>query len=193
MSFKEEYSRYQQQIVPDKEFLNGLTEKMERQKQQNQRRKTKARALIISAAALGCGTAAAVMIAANIGGTAVKPPDHANVAAVSESKIDYVTGIFSEEEIFQSEDDISKKLSEILSEEGTVLYKSDKSTFNYEDRQEKETVNALALRVKSAENTEEPADGDTEYYMAVGKEGNVIKFTVTGNILEIKEKKFKLS
>ena len=102
MSFKEEYSRYQQTVSPNKDFLNELAEKMEQQKQQGGKKKTKTHVLILSAAAMCSGAAAAVIILLNTGTAAVKPPDNVNMGAVTADKIGYVTGIFSEEEIFKT-------------------------------------------------------------------------------------------
>lgn len=194
MSFKEEYSRYQQTVSPDKDFLNELAEKMEQQKQQGGKKKTKTRALILSAAAMCSGAAAAVIILLNTGTAAVKPPDNVNMGAVTADKIGYVTGIFSEEEIFQNERDIPKQLAQILSEENTVLYKSDKNTFDYDGKQEKEARENLASAIENAVETEElPEGGSTDYYMAVDENGNVVKFRISGELLTVGEKNYKLS
>lgn len=194
MSFKEEYSRYQQTVSPDKEFLNELAEKMEQQKQQGGKKKTKTHVLILSAAAMCSGAAAAVIILLNTGTAAVKPPDNVNMGAVTADKIGYVTGIFSEEEIFQNERDIPKQLAQILSEENTVLYKSDKNTFDYDGKQEKEARENLASAIENAVETEElPEGGSTDYYMAVDENGNVVKFRISGELLTVGEKNYKLS
>lgn len=194
MSFKEEYSRYQQTVSPDKDFLNELAEKMEQQKQQGGKKKTKTHVLILSAAAMCSGAAAAVIILLNTGTAAVKPPDNVNMGAVTADKIGYVTGIFSEEEIFQNERDIPKQLAQILSEENTVLYKSDKNTFDYDGKQEKEARENLASAIENAVETEElPEGGSTDYYMAVDENGNVVKFRISGEFLIIGEKNYKLS
>lgn len=194
MSFKEEYSRYQQTVSPNKDFLNELAEKMEQQKQQGGKKKTKTHVLILSAAAMCSGAAAAVIILLNTGTAAVKPPDNVNMGAVTADKIGYVTGIFSEEEIFQNERDIPKQLAQILSEENTVLYKSDKNTFDYDGKQEKEARENLASAIENAVETEElPEGGSTDYYMAVDENGNVVKFRISGEFLIIGEKNYKLS
>ena len=194
MSFKEEYSRYQQTVSPNKDFLNELAEKMEQQKQQGGKKKTKTHVLILSAAAMCSGAAAAVIILLNTGTAAVKPPDNVNMGAVTADKIGYVTGIFSEEEIFQNERDIPKQLAQILSEENTVLYKSDKNTFDYDGKQEKEARENLATAIENAVETEElPEGGSTDYYMAVDENGNVVKFRISGEFLIIGEKNYKLS
>lgn len=194
MSFKEEYSRYQQTVSPDKEFLNELAEKMEQQKRQGGKKKTKTHVLILSAAAMCSGAAAAVIILLNTGTAAVKPPDNVNMGAVTADKIGYVTGIFSEEEIFQNERDIPKQLAQILSEENTVLYKSDKNTFDYDGKQEKEARENLASAIENAVETEElPEGGSTDYYMAVDENGNVVKFRISGELLTVGEKNYKLS
>ncbi|MCM1299491.1 MAG: hypothetical protein NC203_11810 [Firmicutes bacterium] len=196
MSFKEEYGRYQRQIAPDKDFLNGLSEKMNRQNKSRQRKKAKARTLILSAGAVCCGAAAAVILVINTGESAAKPPDIIEVGAVSAGKIDYATGIFSEfsqNGLPADANDIPKRLAELLLRENAVLYKSDKSTFDYSGKQEREFAEALALRIEAAEETEEEIGSDIQYYMASDGEGNVVKFTISGDILEVSEKKFKLS
>ena len=194
MSFKEEYSRYQQTVSPNKDFLNELAEKMEQQKQQGGKKKTKTHVLMLPAAAMCSGAAAAVIILLNTGTAAVKPPDNVNMGAVTADKIGYVTGIFSEEEIFQNERDIPKQLGQILSEENTVLYKSDKNTFDYDGKQEKEARENLASAIENAVETEElPEGGSTDYYMAVDENGNVVKFRISGEFLIIGEKNYKLS
>lgn len=194
MSFKEEYSRYQQTVSPDKDFLNELAEKMEQQKRQGGKKKTKTHVLILSAAAMCSGAAAAVIILLNTGTAAVKPPDNVNMGAVTADKIGYVTGIFSEEEIFQNERDIPNRLAQILSEENTVLYKSDKNTFDYDGKQEKEARENLASAIENAVETEElPEGGSTDYYMAVDENGNVVKFRISGELLTVGEKNYKLS
>ena len=140
------------------------------------------------------GAAAAVIILLNTGTAAVKPPDNVNMGAVTADKIGYVTGIFSEEEIFQNERDIPKQLAQILSEENTVLYKSDKNTFDYDGKQEKEARENLASAIENAVETEElPEGGSTDYYMAVDENGNVVKFRISGEFLIIGEKNYKLS
>ena len=116
------------------------------------------------------------------------------MGAVTADKIGYVTGIFSEEEIFQNERDIPKQLAQILSEENTVLYKSDKNTFDYDGKQEKEARENLASAIENAVETEElPEGGSTDYYMAVDENGNVVKFRISGEFLIIGEKNYKLS
>lgn len=195
MSFKEEYSRYQQQITPDENFLNELEQKMEQSKLQSYKKKSKARISVLSAAAI-VGAAAAIALAINLNGSAVKPPDDINVGAVTDDKINYITGAFDSEEMFTEDEDIPVQLAKILSEDNAVLYKSDKSTFEYGDRQEKEVMEALALIMEKAEKIEGDTNvsGDsTEYYMLTDNDGNVVKFTVSDDILEVGEVKFKIS
>lgn len=90
--------------------------------------------------------------------------------------------------------DIPLYIAKILSQENAVLYKSDNPTFEYEDKQEKEFMQALALIMEKAEKIKGDTDvsGSTEYYMLTDNEGNVIKFTVSGDILEVGEVKFKI-
>lgn len=206
MSFKEDYSRYQQQITPDKDFLNELERKMDKSKIQNQRKKSKAPFLFFPAAIVGA--AAAVILTVNLSGFWAKLPDDTNegslteasvtddinVGAVTDGKINYITGAFNTEEMFVEAKDIPLYIAKILSQENAVLYKSDNPTFEYEDKQEKEFMQALALIMEKAEKVEGDTDvsGSTEYYMLTDNEGNVIKFTVSGDILEVGEVKFKI-
>lgn len=207
MSFKEDYSRYQQQITPDKDFLNELEREMEKSKIQNQRKKSKAPFLFFPAAIVGA--AAAVILTVNLSGFWAKLPDDdinegslteasvtddINVGAVTDGKINYITGAFNTEEMFVEAKDIPLYIAKILSQENAVLYKSDNPTFEYDNKQEKEFMQALALIMEKAEKVEEDTDvsGSTEYYMLTDNEGNVIKFTVSGDILEVGEVKFKI-
>lgn len=189
MSFKDEYSLYQQNITPDENFLNTLAGKMERQQQKNRRKK--ALIPILSTAAV-CGAAAAVVLIFNIGGFAMNPPNQMEVD-LGTDKINYITDIFSEKDIFEDCNDIPKALSEMLLKEGTVLYKSDKNTFDYSGKQERNSIEALALKIGAAVETSDGSNSAAVYYMAVDNEGNVVKFTVSGDILVVSGKNFRLS
>lgn len=188
MSFKNEYSLYQQNITPDENFLDALAGKMERQKQNNRK---KVLIPILSTAAL-CGAAAAVVLIFNIGGFAMNPPNQIDVD-LGTDKINYITDIFSEKDIFEDCGDIPKALSEMLLKEDTAVYKSDKNTFDYDGKQDRDSIEALALKIGTASETSDSSNSAAVYYMAVDNEGNVIKFTVSGDILVVSGKSFKLS
>lgn len=187
MSFKEEYGEYQRQIAPDEEFLERLAEKMDDEKQVKKKNRAVLRRVIFCAPAV-CAAAAAFIITVNLSHGAVDKPD---IVSVGADKIDYREGLFSSG--YEETESVSPaELAEILAAEETVVYGSEKTVFDFDDRLNGEQKRELAQSLAAAEETTAERGGSAEYYMAVTESGRVIKFAVSGNILEIGDMRYEL-
>ena len=200
MSFKEEYNDLQKNIVPDAEFLDKLAQKMEQaqseQKKQKQR-KTKT-PLFISAGAVCVSAAAALLIIINLPNS--RPTNINNTTNTTDNiaanangdKVSYSTGIFDNGKIFSDDKPIPEQLSQILEDSETVLYENSENKFEYSDKlSDKQRLN-VAAQIRNAVETEKQLGDNIKYYMAVTKDGDVFKFRISGDILEIDEKLFKI-
>lgn len=188
MSFKEEYGEYQRQIAPDEEFLERLAEKMDDEKQVKKKNRAVLRRVILCAPAVCAAAAAAFIITVNLSHGAVDKPD---IVSVGADKIDYREGLFSSGA--EETGSVSPaELAEILAAEETVVYGSEKTVFDFDDKLNSEQKRELAQSLAGAEETTAELGGSAEYYMAVTESGRVIKFAVSGNILEIGDMRYEL-
>lgn len=188
MSFKKKYNEYQQQIVPDEEFLEQLAAKMEQQKKK-QLRKKKLRTIFISAVSTGTVIAAALIVIVSIPKVNVNNP----VTIMGNiDKIFYQEGIFNNSEIFTDEKTVPEQLCNILLNSASVLYENSENKFEYDDKLSREFCESLALKIKNAEKTDEKFGENIKYYMLVTENGDVVKFRISGNILQVKEINYKI-
>lgn len=191
MSFKDEYNELQNNIAPDAEFLERLEQKMELQMQEQRKPKKSKRPLMIfiSAATVCAGAAAALTVIFNRPTPA--PPVHMAIKT-DQNKISYTVGVFAESAVLSNDEKIPEQLADMLADENTVVYKSDKNKFEFEDKISDEQREALSERIRSAAATNSQPDQTAEYYMVVSENGDIVKFRIAGDILEAGEKYFKL-
>lgn len=190
MSFKDEYEKLQRQIAPDNEFIERLSEKLRNEEQtRKKKKKIRFRAVILSASA-ACAAAAAALVIFFAGPRheLIRDPDILNVGA---DKIDRIDGLFTPSGA--SGGRVSPtELYEILRGENSTVYGSGKETFDLDDKLSAEQRRLLAERIKNAEETSSEPSGKTEYYMAVSESGEIVKFSVTKNILTIKDARYAI-
>ena len=196
MSFKEEYNDLQKNIVPDAEFLDKLAQKMEQaqSEQKKQKQRKSKMPLFISAGAVCVSAAAALLIIVNFPNSRRANIDvDANAAAnTNGDKVSYSTGIFDNGKIFSDDKPIPEQLSQILEDSETVLYENSENKFEYSDKLSDEQRLNVAAQIRNAAETEKQLGDNIKYYMAVTKDGDVIKFRISGDILEIDEKLFNI-
>lgn len=202
MSFKEEYTELQNSITPDAGFLEQLARKMERQAQTQARSSEKISphsdervngrkkpiAFFISAAVIFTGAAAAMIVVLNL-----PKPQPSPVRVIGNSdRLSYTVGLFAEKEVFSENAPIPEQLAEMLSEHDTVLYKSDENKFDFDDKLNDTQRSELSNKIKNASETDAELPQKAEYYMAVIPSGDVVKFRISGDILAVKEKFYKI-
>lgn len=188
MSFKDEYNELQRQIAPDEEFIERLAEKLQNEKQvKKKKNKTRFRAVILSSAAGCAATAAALFIIANM----PRPAPSPDILGVGADKIDRLDGVFISSGI-EIAAVSPAELAEILENENSTVYRSDESTFDFDDKTDGEHCRELARRLENASETSSEPSGSVKYYMAVSESGNVVKFSVSDNVLTIGDKRYEL-
>lgn len=187
MSFKDEYNELQRQIAPDEEFIQRLAEKLQDEKSKKKKNKARFRAVLLSSAA-GCAAAAAALVIIANRPRPDPPPD---ILGVGADKIDHQDGLFisSEIEIITVS---PADLAEILESENSTVYRSNESTFDFDDKLGREQCLELAKCFENAAETSSEPSEVVEYYMAVSESGNVVKFFVSGNVLIIGDKRYTL-
>lgn len=187
MNFKEEYTELQNNITPDAAFLEQLARKMELEKK---RRRKKTRSIFVSAAALCTSAAAALIVIVNLPGPEPAPVKTDNI------KFSYTVGLFTNNESFSTERPIPEQLAQMLSESETALYKSDENKFNKDCIQNENQRIALAEKIKYAREidsaTESAPGKSADHYMMVLDNGDVFKFRISGNVLEINDKFYRI-
>lgn len=187
MNFADKYKESQKDIAPDAEFIEKLAQKMESEK--NAPKKRVKPALFVSAAGTCAAAAAALIIVFSPKGA----PADINYAPIqgNADRISYVNGVFGEKDDFGNNTSAVEQLKDILSDGGTVLYKSKVPTFEDEDVQSAEEREALAALIDSAEESSGSIGGG-DYYMAVSSDGKILKFRISGKLMELGEKIFEL-
>lgn len=193
MDFKREYSEMQEKIKPSAEFLEQLEYKMNVEKEAQRLKRKKARPLVfLPIMGAVAATAAAVTVFVNLPRRSEPEPAPAPVNA-AEVRFPYATGVFGNKDSLSDGDALPRELSEMLSQSGTALYKSDSNTFDYDDRVSDSERLTLAEKIKSAEKTDkETADGG-DYYMLTLENGDVFKFRISEDILMFENNFYKLS
>lgn len=194
MNFKDEYNELQKNIAPDAEFLDGLAQKMERQKQERTTKRSgkKPLAIFVSVAAVGAGAAAALIVVMNLPKPAPEPIN-SMVVAVNGDKINYTTGVFADKELFTDDKPVSEQLAQMLTDSGTALYKSDENRFEPEDKMTDAQRNALAARIANSAETSSALGEKADHYMAVLESGDVVKFQISGDVLSVNNRLYKIS
>lgn len=187
MSFKDEYEKLQRQIAPDGDFIERLSEKLQEEEQvKKKRNKTRFRAVMLSASAACAAAAAALVIFLGRPQAVIPDPDILNVGA---DKIDRMDGLFTPFD-GQSGSVSLAELYEILSDENSTVYGSEKTTFDFDDKLGIEQCRELAERIRNAEPTSAEPNGKAIYYMAVSETGEIVKLSVSGNVLTIKNDRY---
>lgn len=181
MSFKEEYTELQNKIAPDAEFLEQLELKMERQKQ----RRKKPVLFVIPTAAV-CAGAAALIMFLNLPKPLPKP------VYVGAEKFSYTVGLFANKDVFTSGTPVPEQLSQMLSDSETAVYASDENKFDPSGKLNDEQRKAVSEKIRSATETSAEPVKKTEYYMAVPENGDIVKFRISGDILTVNEKFYKI-
>lgn len=194
MNFKDEYNELQKNIAPDAEFLDGLAKKMERQKQEQSAKRSRKKpiAIFVSAATVCAGAAAALIVVMNLPKPAPGPITSI-VVAVNVDKINYTTGVFNNNDLFTDDKPVSEQLAQMLSDSETALYKSDENRFEPEDKMTDAQRTALAARIANSTETSSALGEKADYYMAVLKSGDVVKFRISGDVLSVNGRLYKIS
>lgn len=187
MTIKDKYNEYQKNITPDKEFLDNLAEKMELEKKRAGSRQKKLRIVYFSAAAL-CGSAAALIIMLNVSDMSAKKLP----VVIDGETVSYSESVFTSDTLFTNDRPIPAQLGVLIKDDGSVVYKSDKSTFDYDGKLTDDQRGELARAVGFAKETDEQLSDDIEYYMLTTDGGDVVKFRIAGGILEVEEKNYKI-
>jgi len=185
MSFKEKYSEYQRAIVPDKEFLDKLAEKMERQKKAARQKK---RALFISTASVCAAAAAAAVVIFNVRGA-----DKRLHMKTGESSINVSAGVFVNKTVFNDDRPLPEQLSEMIEKSASTVYKSRENKFDDSGELSAAQRTELSEKIKSAKETDAQISEKAEHYMLVLENGDVIKFIISGDILQADGKFFIIS
>jgi len=191
MSFKDEYNELQRQIAPDEEFIERLAEKMRNEKTKKKKNKSRFRAVILSSVAGCAAAAAALVIIANRPQPQARPAPFPDILGVGADKIDRQDGLFISSGI-EAAAVSPEDLTEILVSENSTVYRSNERTFDFDDKLGREQRLELAKRFENAAETSSELSEVVEYYMAVSESGNVVKFSVSGNVLIIGDKRYTL-
>ncbi len=184
MNIKERYSEYQRNITPDKEFLDNLAEKMERQKIIARQRK---RALFISTVS-ACAAAAAAVVIIN-----VRSADKSVLPIkTNESAINVSTGVFANKTVFNDCVSVPTQLSEMIEKSDSTVYKSRENKFDDSGKLSAEQRAELAKKIKDAKETDMLPSQSAEHYMLVLENGDVVKFIISGDVLQVDGKYFEI-
>lgn len=191
MNFKDKYTKLQNNISPDADFLEQLARKMEQQKQEQEKKQTKRKKplmLFVSAAVICTGAAAAMIVILNI----PKPQPTPLRVVGNSDKLTYTVGLLTEKEVFSDDAPVPEQLAQMLADSETVLYKSDENKFEFGDKTDGEQRKALSEKIKKAAETGSELGKNIEYYMAVLESGDVVKFRISGDVLAVKENFYKI-
>lgn len=189
MSFKDEYEKLQQQIAPGKDFIERLSVELQKEEVKKNKNKTRFRAVVLSASAACAAAAAALVIfLGRPQQTLTRDPD---ILGVGAEKIDRIDGLFTS---FGTQSGAVSlgELAKILSDESSTVYGSDKEIFDFEDKLDIERCRELAERIANAEETVAEPSGKTKFYMALSEDGEIVKFSIAGDILAIKNSRYAI-
>ncbi|MDE7230103.1 MAG: hypothetical protein K2N56_06440 [Oscillospiraceae bacterium] len=188
MNFKEEYTELQNNIIPDAAFLEQLAVKMEQEKI---RRRRKPRLVLISAATFCTSAAAALIVIFSL-----PKPGPAPVKTNTNNKFSYITGIFTNKDHFSADRSIPEQLAQMLSESETVLYKSDENKFDRDGIQDEDRRIALSEKIRYAREIDSATESTpvkrADHYMMVLENGDVLKFSISGDVLAVNDKFYKI-
>lgn len=189
MNFKDEYSKMQNEIKPSAVFLEELARKMEAGEQPRQRKRSAKRVVFpVSTAAAVAAAAAALVVMLN-----VKTPAPIPIKTAVNIKFSYTVGEFAESGVFSDDISVPVQLAQILADSETRVYKSDRNSFDESGRLNDEQSRALSERIGAAFETSAELEKKTEHYMAVTADGDIVKFRVSGDVLEVDGKTYSFS
>ncbi|MDE6733595.1 MAG: hypothetical protein K2J77_12080 [Oscillospiraceae bacterium] len=193
MDFKREYSEMQEKIKPSEEFLERLEYKMNVEKEAQKLKRKKARLLVfLPIMGTVAAAAAAVTVFVNLPNRSEPAPvNPANINA-ADVRFPYATGVFGNENSLSDGDALPRELSEMLSQSGAALYKSDTNTFDYDDLVDDGERAALAEKIKAARISDKKAADGGDHYMLTLENGDIFKFRISEDILIFEENFYKL-
>lgn len=193
MDFKREYGDMQEKIKPSAEFLEQLEYKMNVEKEAQRLKRKKARPLVFLPI-LGTVAAAAAALTVFVNLPRGGEPTPVNPAPVNAAdvKFPYATGVFGNKDSLSDGDELPRELAEMLSQDGTALYKSGTNTFDYDDLVNDGERAALAEIIKAARKTDGEAEENCDYYMMTLENGDIYKFRISGDILVFENNFYKL-
>lgn len=185
MSFKDEYKEAFDSVVPDKAFLDELSEKMK--KEERRKRKRVRNGLVAAASLLVLAVLGLILshmadivpedtepVRIHTGNTLRKPTEEPNLFGSSKwyKESDGADKIIS---------DFAKRLGS--GEELEVLYQNTENYFTDDQILPESETRELSEQMETAEVVTEPAGemGSQLYYMAQFKNGDIIKFSIYEN------------
>lgn len=184
MSFKEEYKKAYDNIVPDKEFIEQLSGKMKAEKQKNRKVPYKVPAVVAGVAivVLICLAAAHVLNSKPKPSKSV-PVNVGNPLQTPSSE----TGTFAAQKWYNPDDEPEKILSDFFnrladSKQLKALYQNTENNFTEELAVSGEDTDLLAETfhfAKVISEKQQDGQGNTVYYMAQFYNGDIIKFVIT--------------
>lgn len=77
-----------------------------------------------------------------------------------------------------AESTLPERISRLLAQDGTVVYKSRENRFGDEDRLSEAEIAELAEKVIAAVPADGAADKDAYWYMAMSEDGDIVKFLI---------------
>lgn len=184
MSFKDEYKKSYDSIVPDKEFLEQLSEKMEEEKQKKQKvyyRPLAAIAGVILVLFVG-------LTAFHLLGDNSKPskPIHVKTGNTLQTPSSEI-GTFATPKWYDENDKPEKILSDFSKRLGNRkqlknLYQNTENNFTDEMLVTEEDVHFLVDKLQTAKAVSESPELENKvYYMAEFQNGDIIKFFISDN------------
>lgn len=194
MDFKSEYKNLQENISPSAEFLEQLEYKMNVEKEAQKLKRKKARPpVFLPIMGTVAAAAAAVTIFVNLPRSKPEPePDNPAPVNATDVKFPYATGVFGNKDSLSEGDELPRELYEMLSQNGTALYKSGTNTFDYDDLADDNEREALAEKIKAARKTDGETEENCDYYMMTLENGDIFKFKISGDILAFENNFYKL-
>lgn len=187
MNFKDSYQQENEQIHPDKAFIDKLALQMEAEKQKKPSHKK-----IIAMTGTFAAVAAAAVVALYIGNPMQRIPmqemtDKAETSQTQSQENDIAHEIWYGEA--KTDEEIFAAFQKLLNEETIkTLYCSDVEEWNSEDIMLDEEAKLLIGRLSDAEKTADKVSGSGMHYMAVFESGRIVKFHIyEGQYLKLKE------
>ncbi len=180
MSFREDYKKSYDNIVPDKEFIDRLSERMEEEKGKKQ--------VLWKRPVMAVGIIVFLVIGVflfRFFGAGRRPTEPLRVQTETLPSPSSEITAFTTPQWYDSGDkpeEIAAKFAGRMvdGEQLTALYQSGENDFTEEEQVSEKEVRRLAERLRTAAlSSGQKPSGDTVYYMAEFQNGDIIKFTVT--------------
>lgn len=183
MSFKDEYKKSYDDIVPDKEFIKQLSEKMNEERHKRQKISYRVlTALVGIVILLLVGLSAFYFTKGFPKQSKPVQVQTGNSLPIASSEI----GIFASEKWYDPKDKPEKILSDFLERLGdreqlVIMYQSTENTFTKEQSVSEADIDHILEKLQTAmvllEGQKKQSGGD--YYMAEFQNGDIIKFVIT--------------